>query len=635
MATVEDGRVTALRGARDHPITRGSLCAKVNDYHTRPYATDRLLAPLRRAGPKGSGAFETVPWDAALDLIAERFAAIMAEDGPEALLPHFYLGSMGVVQRRALQRLFHALGASRFHGSVCGAAGNAAVGAGFPIGFDPEEMVNARFAIVWGANPLTTCHHNWHFLAEARRRHGARIVCIDPRRTRTARAADEHIAIRPGTDWALAAGMGRELLAADLADDAFLGRVAVDLDRYRDQVAAWTPERVAGVTGVEAATVVRLAHEFGSAQPALLRVGIGIQQSVSGDALVLALSALAMLGGHWQHAGGGLFLEAYPDFRDQAAGCPDLVTGNPRSLDMARLGEHLTSDTLAPPVRGLMVWTSNPAVVQPDVLRVRTGLMREDLFTVVLDHFLTDTARYADVVLPSTTQLEHFDVLGAWGHHYVTVNLPAIAPLGEAKPHVEILHLLADRLGLDHPALHETAEEIAASALPDGLDLPTLMERGWHKTLPARFEVPTEPSLRLVGPVPDLPASGRGDRLQLLTPKSHFFLNSTFANMPRHRRAMERPTLELHPTDAAQRGIADGDEVVVSGQQASLHAWARLTDGVLAGVVVLPGKWWSVPDSTDAVANALIPGAWSPGGQPAYNDVWVEVRPTAGGTGPH
>jgi anaerobic selenocysteine-containing dehydrogenase len=290
---------------------------------------------------------------------------------------------------------------------------------------------------------------------------------------------------------------------------------------------------------------------------------------------------------------------------------------------MARLGETLTDPALAPPVKGLMVWGTNPAVVQADAGRLRQGLARDDLFTVVLEHFLTDTARYADVVLPSTTQLEHFDILGAWGHHYITVNLPAVAPLGEAKSHGEVMRLLARRMGLDHPAMRESDEEIAASALPPGLDLETLKRAGWVKMdkAPPRLD---GAGLRLAGrggvPVP--PAEGM---LRLLTPKAHFFLNSSFANQPRQRRAEGRPTLDMAPADAALRGLRDGEAVRLRNAQGAVPATLRVSDAVLPGVVSLPGKWWSPPEEEGAVANLLSPSAWSPGGQPAYNDIFVEV----------
>lgn len=625
-AQVTDGRVVRVQGAPDHPFTRGVLCAKVNDYQKRTYAPDRLLYPLRRTGPKGSGEFERITWAEALDSIASRFAEIIEVSGPEALMPLNYLGSMGVVQRRALMRLFHALGASQFHGSICGAAGNVLDVEGHPRGFDPETIVHSRFILLWGANLLTTSHHHWHFIKEARRLHGARIVCIDPRRTRTAKACDEHLSIRPGSDSVLAAGFAHVIFDEGLADLEFAGEVASDLEIFQEHVRAWPPERVATVCGVDAADVVRLAREFSKARPATIRCGIAPQQTVHGEAFVRSLSALAIVGGHWRLPGGGLFIEAYPVFHDLRATRPDLIPGSPRSLDMARLGEHLTNKDLDPPLEGLMIWGTNPAVVQPDAGRVRQGLARQDLFTVVLEHFLTDTARYADIVLPSTTQLEHFDVQGAWGHHYISVNNPAIEPLGETKSHGEVMRLLARRMGLTHAALQESDEEIAASALPSDVALEALKTKGWHKSSPdpptfaavlGKLQLTTETPEPIRPPAPGM--------LQLLTPKSHYFLNSSFGNMPRQRKAMKRPTLEMHAMDARERGLESGQQVVVRNEQGALRVWLDVTNSIHPGVVSLPGKWWSFPEETSAAVNLLTPSAWSPGGQPAYNDTFVEV----------
>lgn len=630
VAHVADGRVVRVEGAQDHPFTRGVLCAKVNDYEQRTYAEDRLLHPLRRCGPKGSASFERISWDAALDEIAHRFSTISARFGPEALLPINYLGSMGVVQRRALMRLFHALGTSVFHGSICGASGNALEAEGHPRGFDPEDIAESRFVLLWGANLLSTSHHHWHFVNEARKRHGARIVSIDPTKTRTARQCDEHISIRPGSDAVLAAGLAHVIVEEGLADQAFVSQVADDGEAFRQQVLPWTPDRVARICGIDAGVVVRIAREFAAARPAVIRCGVAPQQTVGGEAFVRALSALAILGGHWRLPGGGLFMETVPAMDESRAARPDLRPRPSRSLDIARLGEHLTSDALSPPVMGLMVWGTNPAVVQPDAERMRAGLAREDLFTVVIEHFLTDTARFADLVLPSTTQLEHFDVQGAWGHHYISVNNPAVPPLGEAKAHGEIMRLLARRLGLDHPALRETDEEIAAAVLPAGIDLPSLKAQGWHKSSPVQPAFDPARRVRISGDVPLPPEPPDAGMLQLLTPKSHHFMNSSFANMPRQRTAMRRPTLEMHPLDADARGVIDGMRVDLRNARGQLRVSVRVTGDVHQGVVVLPGKWWSFPEESGALANLLTPSAWSPGGQPAYNDTFVEVTAVHG-----
>ena len=627
VATVEDGRVLQVKGARDHPFTRGVLCAKVNDYPARTYSPDRILYPLQRVGPKGSGNFERISWDQAIDTIAQRFADIIDNHGPEALLPINDWGSMGVVQWKALMRLFNALGASKFHGSLCGAAGNVVASEGHPRGFDPEDLIHSRLILLWGSNILSTSHHHWHFMQEARKAHGTRIVSIDPRRTRTAKASDEHIAIRPGTDAVLAAGIASVMLKEGLADLEFAEQATSDLEDYIDKVSKWSPRQVADVCGIDVDTVVSLAREFGRAKPATIRSGIGPQQSQHGEVFVRSISALAVLGGHWKLPGGGLFVEAYPEFYADQAARPDLTEGEPRSLDKARLGEILTDPTLTPPVKGLMMWGINPAVTQPNTKTVRAGLEREDLFTVVLEHFVTDTARYADIVLPSTTQLEHFDIQGSWGHHYISLNNPAISAEGESKSHGEVMRLLANQMGLSHPALQETDEQIAASALPSDVDLATLKANGWHKTTPPRPSLSSgENKVRLSEGVPPLTtATLNPDRLQLLTPKSHYFLNSSFANMPRQRKGQQRPTLDMNPVDAAARQVEDGQEIVVKNPQGELHAWLRITDEVRPGVAALPGKWWSVPLATGAVGNLLTPASWAPGGQPAFNETFVEV----------
>ena len=633
IATVEDGVVTGVAGDRDHPITRGVLCAKVRDFETRVYAKDRLLHPLRRAGPKGSATFERISWDEALDTITDRWRSIIQAHGPEALMPLHYLGSLGVIQRRALMRVFHALGASRIHGEVCGRAAQSITELGHPFGFDPEEITESRLIVLWGANILTTAHHHWRFIQEARQKHGAEVISIDPRRTRTARQSDIHLPIRPGTDVVLAAAVGRLLLKEGLYDAAYVAAVVTDLDAYRAEVAPWTPERAAGVCGLDPNDIVLLARKLGAARPAVIRSGVGPQQTASGDAYARALSALVLLGGHWAHKGGGLFAESSPDFDDVRAERADIAPGPRRSLDISRLGQILTDDTLVQPVKALTVWGMNPAVIQPDLERVWQGLAREDLFTVVIDHFVNDTAAFADIVLPSTTQLEHFDIQGAWGHHYISLNNPAVRPLGETKGHGEIMRLLAARMGLQDACLQESDEQIAASALPATVSLADLREKGWIKTLVPRPD-PRERGQQLsisIGltesSVADwfAPPQDEPDALRLLTPKAHHFLNSSFANMPRHRASQRLPRLRINPADAQARGLRANDQVAIRSGDLSLTAGLEITDEVRPGVVTMEGKWWRRTDGPGAVVNRLAPARWTPSGQPTYNDIFVTV----------
>ena len=444
----------------------------------------------------------------------------------------------------------------------------------------------------------------------------ARVVCVDPIRTRTAQQCDEHVQLRPGSDAVFAAGMAQVMLEKGLADLEFPRGACADFDDLARQLTPWTPDRVAEVCGIAGDTVIRLAREFAAARPAMIRAGVGSQQTAQGEAFVRGLHALAILGGHWRRRGGGVFAIALPEMNKQNAERADLIpTGRtPRQLDMARLGETLTDPVLDPPVTGLMIWGTNPAVIQPDASRVRRGLAREDLFTVVIEHY---TAAYADIVLPSTTQLEHFDVLGAWGHQYITINQPAVAPLGESRSHGEIMRTLAQAMGLDHPALRESDEEVAASALPAGLDVATLKQTGWVKIDKPRPQLDGA-ELRLARGVPLPPARPAAGMLQLLTPKAHYFLNSSFVNQPRQRRAQGRPTLDMAPADAADRGLQDGQSVRLRNAQGAIPATLRITDAVAPGIVALPGKWWTLPEEDGAVANLLSPSAWSPGGQPAF-----------------
>ncbi len=623
-AHVEDGRVTRVEGAKDHPITRGVLCAKVRDYEERLTAPGRLLHPLRRVGPKGSGAFERISWEEALRTIAARFKAIIGEHGAEALMPFYYLGSMGVVQRLALLRIFNALGASRACGGVCGMSAAALLGEGHPVNVDPEETPEAQLIVLWGQNVLTTCHHQWHFIDEARKK-GARVIAIDPCLTRTAKQCDVHLAPIPGSDAVLAAAIGRHLLETDRADVELAGLWVSDLDDYRAAVRPWTFERAAEATGLEVQQIADLAEAFANAKPALIRAGIAPQQTEKGEAFVRGLSAIAILGGHWRHRGGGLTIFSMPAFDSGKVGRPDLRLGPVRSLDIARLGEILNDRSLAPPVHGLMVWSANPATTQIDAPLVKRGLLREDLFTVVIDHFMTDTARHADIVLPATTQFEHFDVQGAWGHHYVLANLPAVPPMGEARSSGAIMRGLSVHLGLEGEAFQESDEAMAALALPEGWALAELTESGWRKSLEPRPAIALrEKRLRLADGAIEAPPASPPGLLQLLNPKSHYFLNSTFANMARQRAAQGEPAITMHSADAQSRSLAHGARVMVRRGEVSAAVALHVSDAVRPGVVTLEGKWWEGEGS--APMNRFTSSRWSPAGQPAYNETYVTVE---------
>ena len=632
VAQVEDGVVSRVVGSKEHPFTRGILCAKVNDYQTRTYSPSRLLHPLRRKGSKGSNEFERISWDEAISEIATSFESIISDWGAEALMPLHDMGSAGALQRRALMRLFHHLGASRLHGSLCGQAGNAVAAEGHPIAFDPETTAESECILLWGANLLSTAHHHWHFCVEARKARGAKLISIDPRRTRTAAKCDDHIPIRPGTDAVLAAGMANVLLTDGIADLDYARAAAVDLDVYLKEIEPWTPDRVEAITGVPADDVVRIARLYGSAKPGTIRAGIGPQQSRMGDTFVRSLSALAILSGHWRLPGGGFIIEGYPTFDNTAPECPELSPQGTRSLHRGKLARILTSLDLDPPIMGLMIWGHNPLVNQIDAETVRQGLCRDDLFTVVIEHFMTDTARHADIVLPSTTQLEHFDVQGSWGQGYVGLNHPAIPPVGETKPHTEILRLLAREMNLKEPALFADDETIARSSLPEDFDWETLKRQGWlYAPQPRKDPVALGGKLKMsIGldrpdELDDYDLIPNG-QLRLLNVKPHYFLNSTFANMPRHAGQQGDPTLEMNPADAEKLGLEDGVHVRARNVRGSLAAVLSVTDSVVEGTAVLEGKyWWTSGEDGSPVSNRLAEAKWTPGGQPTFNDIFVEV----------
>ena len=475
LVTVEGGRAVRIAGDPEHPVTRGFLCAKVNRYVERTYHPDRLLRPLRRVGPKGAGHFAPISWDDALDEIAERLTAIArSPHGPEAILPYSYAGTMGLVQGSSMdRRLFHALGASRLARTICSEAGSVAMRMtlGASIGADGEGLPESDLVLLWGTNTLTSNPHLWPFILEARRR-GTPLLCIDPIRTRTAEHCDEWIAIRPGTDAALALGMMHVVFAEGLEDRDYIDRYCLGGDLLRERVREYPPERVAAITGLAPRTVVDLGRRYGVARAAFIRVNYGLQRHAGGGMAVRAIACLPAVAGHWRRAGGGVQLSTSANFQfdRHALERPDLGPpgASPRTINMIRLGEALTTPDAGvggPPVRALVVYNSNPAAVAPDLNAVRRGLARADLFTVVLEHFQTDTADWADIVLPATTQLEHWDVHLAYGHLYATLNRPAIAPLGECKPNSEIFRLLAARMGLDHPALHDDDMELIRQAL--------------------------------------------------------------------------------------------------------------------------------------------------------------------------
>jgi len=638
--TVEDGRAVDVAGDPEHPITVGFLCGKVSNYLDRVYSGERLLHPLIREG----GSFRQASWDEALDRVAEGLQRARDEFGGESILPYSYMGTQGLVQGDVMSaRVMNALGATNLERTICASAGIAgtAMAHGISPEVDPEEWPNARYVIVWGWNPMSTAPHLWRKLLDARKA-GARIVVVDPFRSRTARVADEHLRPLPGTDAALAIGMMRAVVDAGLHDDDWCRAHADGYEELLATLAERTVEDCAAICGVPAADIERIAREFATTRPALVRLGVGAQRHMGAPAAYSTIASLPALVGAWRDRGGGcayIPLATAAAVSDYALKREDLRPGAVRTINMSQLGEALTDPELDPPVKAFVCWSSNPASIAPDQERVLTGLSREDLFVVVLEQFMTDTASFADVVLPATTQLEHLDVLFSWGHHYLTFNEPAIEPQGEAKPNTEAFRLIAARLGLDDPLFRETDQELVDQLLA-GFDEGELRTRGWRKvdlgqgpiphaeggfgtetgrvTLHANYLPPVE--------VADAALAERFP-LALITPKTHLFLNSTFANQQRQHSAQPSPSLVLHPSDAGPRGVADGDRVRVFNARGSFSCAARVSDDARAGVVVAPMGWWNSDYADGRSAQATTSQALTEvGNAPTFNDNRVEVE---------
>ena len=639
--TVEDGRAVQVKGDPDHPITHGFLCGKVSNYLDRVYSDDRILHPLIRE----AGDFRQASWDEALDVVADGLRQAIDTHGGESVLPYSYAGTQGLVQGNLMsQRVMNALGASELVRTICATAGIAGVGAthGVSPEVDPEEWPHARYLLLWGWNPMSTAPHLWRILLETQRR-GARLVVVDPFRSRTARLADVHLKPVPGTDAALALGMMRAVRDAGLVDEDWCRAHATGLDDVLEQVESWPLERAAEVTGVPAPDIERVAIDFAQTQPALLRLGVGAQRHAGAPAAYSTVASLPALVGAWRHRGGGC---SYIPTATSAAisSVPpsrrDLRKHEVRRINMSQLGDALCGD-LDPPVKALVVWNSNPAQIAPDQTKVLTGLARQDLFTVVLEQFMTDTAAQADVVLPATTQLEHLDVIFSWGHHYVTLSRPAIEPLGEAKPNTEVFRLLAARLGLDDPCFRDSDEELVEQVLataPSHVKLDGLGERGWAKVDLGQGELPhaeggfgTSDGKLHLHAVYEPPAEVADPELAarfplaLITPKTHLFLNSTFANQARQHGAQPKPFVVVHPDDAGPRGVSTRARVY--NGRGSFVADVQISDETRPGVVVAPMGWWSGDYEGGVGAQATTSQLLTESGEaPTFNDNRVELE---------
>lgn len=652
LVTVDNGRAVRVHGNPEHPTTHGALCTKVSRYTERTYHPERVLQPLKRSGPKGSGRFTPVTWDEALDEIAARLKPIAARNA-EAILPYSYAGTMGLVQGEAMAgRFFHKLGASRLDRTICASAGGEALTAtyGGKVGMHVEHYAESRLILIWGSNPITSSVHFWTYAQQAKRA-GAKLVCIDPRRTETAEKCHQHVALRPGTDGALALGLMHELVVHGWVDEDYVARHLDGWPALRERALEWPPERAAAVCGITPDEVRSLARDYGTTKPAAIRLNYGMQRVHGGGSAARLVALLPCVTGAWRHRAGGLLMSASGWFRDTRDDAwlqrPDLLAGrNPRTINMSTIGDDLLH--AQPRVEAVIVYNSNPLAVAPESRQVAAGFAREDLFTVVLEHFMTDTADHADIVLPATTQLEHWDVHGAYGHTYALLNRPAIQPMGQARSNAAIFRALARRMGFTEPCFDDDDETLARGAYrPEIVPFEQLLERGWVKLpLPeapfAEGGFPTPDGRARVAPpgfgVPDhVPNHECAERtpelaarypLAMISPPARNFLNSTFVNVPSLRAIEREPLVEIHPADAAARGITAGMAVKVFNDRGTYVCTADVSERARPGVVNGLGVWWRKLGRNGTNVNELTHQRLTDIGRaPSFYDCLVEVAP--------
>ena len=685
LTTVEDGKAIAVRGNPDHPFTRGRLCVKVNNYEERVYSDKRLLYPLRRVGPKGSKQFQRISWDEAIETIAKRWKSIIATDGAQAILPYSYLGTQGIINGLNVgDPLFNKLGATVSERTFCDSGSCTAymMTIGPTPGVDPESFVHSKYILLWACNTLGTNSHHWPFIEQAKKA-GAKLVVIDPVRTRTARLADWHIPIRPGTDAALALAMIHVIIKENLVDRDYIDKHTVGYDELAERASTYTPEFAAQETGIPVEDIVKLAREYATTPPAVVRIGVAVERHAGGGQTVRAIACLPGLIGAWKHVGGGLLqlpIWAFP-VKWEVLMRPDLQPEKMRVLNSWRLGPALTGELgFDPPIKALFVYNANPMAMVTEQAKLEQGLEREDLFTVVSEHFLTDTARYADIVLPATTQLEQKDIMFSWGHLYLSYNNPAIEPLGEAVSNTELFRRLAKAMGIEDPSFYRTDDEIIEASLDwtnpvlQGITLEDVKAKGYARlTVPSaddwaphregNFPTPTgkcEFKSTITGggifvvplfrqgyngdqdgtPVDALPhyippnenpqttpALAKRYPLSLITPKSHAFLNSNYGNLPAQTaQAGEEQSVFLHPDDAEQRGIVAGAPIRVFNDRGAFEAFASISPDVMQGVVMAPSGYWHRSNRKGATVHALTPPAYADLGRaPTFSDVLVQV----------
>ncbi|MBB3214614.1 anaerobic selenocysteine-containing dehydrogenase [Herbaspirillum sp. Sphag1AN] len=671
LVTVKEGIATEVRGDPDHPTTAGVLCTKVSRYTERTYHQQRLLHPMKRVGHKGEGKFVQISWDEALTTIAARLQEIVQKD-PRAILPYSYAGTMGLVQGESMSmRFFNRIGASLLDRTICASAGGTGYRytLGTRLGTDTEHVQNASLIILWGGNPIASNLHFWMRVQEAKRR-GAKIIAIDPYRSLSADKCHQHIALLPGTDAALALGIMHVLIKEDLLDKDYISRHTLGFEALQQRAAEWPPERVAEICGITVAEVEGLARDYGSAaqrgEITMIRANYGLQRVRGGGMAVRNIACLPALVGAWRKAGGGMQLSTSDSFpkNTQFLQRPDLAGRHglpPRTINMSTIGDDLlrpTSAEFGPRIEAMIVYNANPVAVAPESAKVVAGFAREDVFTVVLEHFQTDTADYADILLPATTQLEHVDVHSTYGHVYMMANNAAIAPLGEAKSNAEIFRLLAAHMGFEEACFRDSDDDIAAQAFDRNhpraadFDWQKLKETGWQRLNIAAapfadggFGTPSgkcefysanmladgyDPLPTYIPPYesrdsnPDLAAKYP---LAMISPPARNFLNSSFVNVQSLRDTEGEPHLDIHPDDAAERGIINGATVRIFNDRGSMLAKARVTPKARVGLVVGLSIWWKKFAADGKNANEVTSQRLTDMGKaPTFYDVLVEVE---------
>ena len=662
ITTVHNGIAVKVHGNPAHPHTDGVLCTKVSRYTERTYHPQRLLHPLKRCGAKGSGQFERVSWDAALTDIAGKLQEIVAR-GPtaaQAILPYSYAGTMGLVQGEGMaSRFFYRLGASMLERTICSSAGGTALvhTLGGKLGMRVEFFAESKLILVWGSNSIASNLHFWRY-AQRAKRNGAKLICIDPRRTETAEKCHEHIALLPGTDAALALALMHELIRNDWLDHDYLAQYTLGWDALRDHALQWPPERAAQICGIAVDQITALARDYGGCllrgEPAAIRMNYGVQRVHGGGNAVRAIACLPALIGAWRHRAGGVLLSSSGAFGVNRAALerPDLLAGRtPRTINMSTIGDDLlrpASTAFGPAIEALFVYNSNPVAIAPDSGKVVAGFAREDLFTVVLEHFQTDTADYADYILPATTQLEHWDVHMSYGHTDVLLNRPAIAPLADVKSNTQIFRELAARMGLTDPCFFDDDETMCRMAFGASVDFDLLLRQGFV-TLP----VPDAPYAKGGFPTPsgrcefvserlvalgleslptyvsnhEAPGMSPNYPLAMISPPARNFLNSTFVNVDSLRHIEVEPVLEIHASDAQARSIGNGDTVRVFNLRGEYRCKAIVSPRARPGVVNGLGVWWRKLGLVGTNMNELTSQAMTDMGRgPTFYDCLVEVE---------